>query len=224
MPTIISYRKYIDLEITRELRLPADGQHQTLGTELATLADGTTYVVLPDGATLPADQPAEIAASIQTVVTLDAVTREAIRAASPHVQLINRRVAEKIAEKYSIVDEIRLLRTLPSADFDIYNSHAEACRAQGRTEKALLGLAEVVEVPLAVTMRQARIALLQAGLLAQINTAIAAMTGPTGDAARVVWEFSSEVRRDNQLLETMATSLGLTSAQLDQLFITASGL
>lgn len=188
-------------------------------TELCTLG-GLTYVSVPDGVVLPI-QPPEL--TIEAVVLTDAL-REQIKAASPHVQLINRRVAEKIAEKYSMVDEIRLLRTLPSADFDVYNAHAEACRAQGRAEKALLGLADGAEVPMAVTMRQARVALLQAGLLEPINAAIAAMTGLDGDAARVTWEFSSEVRRDNPLIGQLSTSLGLTSAQLDQLFITAATL
>ena len=87
MPTIISYQKHIDAMITRELRLPDGVNHQRLGQEIATV-DGTTYVSLPDGATLPADQPAEIAASIQTV-TLSEPLREAIKAASPQVRVIN---------------------------------------------------------------------------------------------------------------------------------------
>ncbi len=75
-----------------------------------------------------------------------------------------------------------------------------------------------------VTMRQARLALLQAGMLTQVNTAIANMAAPDGDAARITWEFSSEVRRDNPLIGQLATALGLTSTQLDQLFTTAATL
>jgi hypothetical protein len=138
VPTIISYQKHIDALITRELRLPDGENHQRLGQEIATV-DGTTYVSLPDGATLPADQPAEIAASIQTV-TLSEPLREAIKAASPQVRVINAMVGEKIAEQYSLADEIKLLRTAPSAEFEAYNAHAEACRAWGRDQKAALGL------------------------------------------------------------------------------------
>lgn len=141
MPTIVAYQKYIDTEITRELRLPVDGQHQSLGTELATLSDGATYVCLPGGATLPADQPAEIAASIVNGVTLTAAQIADIKAASPHVRLINQRVAAMIAAEYSMADEIKLLRTAPSPEFEAYNAHAESCRAWGRVEKAKLGLA-----------------------------------------------------------------------------------
>ncbi len=101
--------------------------------------DGITYVSLPDGATLPADQPTEIAASIETVTLTDSL-REALKAASPHVYLINRRVTEMIADAYSIGDEIRLLRTAPSAEFEAYNAYVEDCRAWGRAQKAALGL------------------------------------------------------------------------------------
>ena len=138
MPSIIVYQKYITREITRELRLPEDAQHQRLGTELATL-NGLTYVALPDGVVLPEDQPQEIAATI-TGITLDDTLRDEIKSASPHVRLINARVAEKIAERYSASDEIKLLRTAPSGEFDAYNAYAESCREWGRAQKAALGL------------------------------------------------------------------------------------
>lgn len=140
MPTIISYRKYIDIQLTRELRLPLDADQHPVGTELATLADGLTYVCLPAGAVLPAEQPAEILASIINPVTLTLAQVLDIKAASPHVRLINQRVAEQIADLYSLADEIKLLRTAPSPEHDVYNTYAENCRAWGRAEKAKLGL------------------------------------------------------------------------------------
>lgn len=85
-------------------------------------------------------------------------------------------------------------------------------------------------VPDSVSMAQARLALLQFRLpggqaaLAAASAAIAAMPGIEGDAARIKWEFASEVRRDDQLVAGMAAALGLTSEQLDQLFITAATL
>ena len=139
MPSIVSYRKFIDSLVTRELRLPEDAQRQRLGTELATI-EGVTYVSLPDGATLPEDQPQEIVGSIATVTLTDAM-RSAIKAASPHVRLVNQRVREAIADRYSMADEIKLLRTAPSAEALAYNAYAEDCRDWGRAEKAKLGLA-----------------------------------------------------------------------------------
>ena len=140
MPSIVSYRKFIDSQVTRELALPEDpATRQRQGAELATI-EGLTYVSLPDGATLPEDQPQEIVGSIATVTLTDAL-RSAIKAASPHVRLINDRVREAIADRYSMADEIKLLRTAPSAECIAYNAYAEECRDWGRSEKAKLGLA-----------------------------------------------------------------------------------
>lgn len=77
---------------------------------------------------------------------------------------------------------------------------------------------EVVAVPEVVTMRQARLALLGAGLLAQVNTAVTNMPGAEGDAARIEWEYANEVRRDSPLVAELSAAFGWTSAQLDDLF------
>lgn len=132
MPYIVRYQKHITRDITRLLNAPEDA------TELCTL-DSWTYVSLPDGADLPADQPEEIADTIAPV-TLDAELREAISNASPHVGLIRERVRDMIAQAYPLHEEIKLLRTAPSAEFEAYNAHAEACREWGRVQKAGLGL------------------------------------------------------------------------------------
>lgn len=79
-------------------------------------------------------------------------------------------------------------------------------------------------VPQAVTMRQARLALLGAGLLTQINAAVANMPGAEGDAARIEWEFSSTVERNRPYVISLAGVVGLTPEQLDALFIAAQEL
>ena len=140
MPFLIAYRKHIDSMHTRELRLPEGERHERLGTELCTI-DGVTYISLPDGAQLPTGQPAEILASIEQLPTpLPAELRDQIKLASPHVRLINERVRAAIAERYSLADEIKLLRTAPSPEMQAYDAYAEECRAWGRAEKAKLGL------------------------------------------------------------------------------------
>ncbi len=53
---------------------------------------------------------------------------------------INTRVKQMICEMFSIDDQIQLLRTAPSAEFEAFNEHAEACRDWGREEKRRLGL------------------------------------------------------------------------------------
>ena len=75
------------------------------------------------------------------------------------------------------------------------------------------------KVPKAVTMRQARLALLGAGLLQSVTDAVAAMPGIEGDAARIEWEYAQEVRRDSVLVATLGNVMQMTDAQLDALFI-----
>lgn len=79
-------------------------------------------------------------------------------------------------------------------------------------------------VPEVVTMRQARLALLSAGLLAQVNTAVANMPGTEGDAASIEWEYAQEVRRDSPLVAGLSAALGLTDETLDNLYKVAAGL
>lgn len=79
-------------------------------------------------------------------------------------------------------------------------------------------------VPAAVTMRQARLALAGIGLLPQVDVAINALPEPEKTAAKIEWEFSSVVERNRPFVQQLATSLGLTSAQLDNLFIEAAKL
>ena len=139
MTSLIAYRKHIDAIYTRELRLPDAPQGQQCGQELCTLADGRTVVALFDGFTLPADQHADIAASIEPLALTDALRKEISRL-SPHIRLIDQRVRDAIADRYSITDEIKLIRTAPSPEMEAYNAYAEECRAWGRAEKAKLGL------------------------------------------------------------------------------------
>ncbi|TLX65057.1 hypothetical protein DN820_01720 [Stutzerimonas nosocomialis] len=79
-------------------------------------------------------------------------------------------------------------------------------------------------VPPEVTMRQARLALLSAGLLSQVNQALAGMAGDEGEAARIEWDYSSVMRRDKPFVQGIGAMLGLTPAQIDDLFIAAAAI
>ena len=79
-------------------------------------------------------------------------------------------------------------------------------------------------VPPSVTMRQARLALLGAGLLDDIDAAINALPSPQKEAARIEWEYSQDVQRHNGFVSVLAPLLGLTEAQTDALFLVAEGL
>ena len=74
-------------------------------------------------------------------------------------------------------------------------------------------------VPSKVTMRQARLALIEVDLLSTINAAIA---NGSDEVMKVEWEYSDEVRRDWDSLIAMATQLGMTENDIDNLFILAS--
>ncbi len=132
---IYSYQKHIDSLRTVEVALPEGENHQRIGTELATI-NGVTYVHVPDEATLP-DQPIEIDVA---PATLTDSLKDAIKAASPHIRLINTRIVEMIRLLYSMEDEIKMLRLAPSDESTAYNDYAEECRAWGRGEKAKFGL------------------------------------------------------------------------------------
>lgn len=75
-------------------------------------------------------------------------------------------------------------------------------------------------VPKVVTMRQARLALLQADLLDDVEAAIAA----ADQATRIEWEYASTVERNNALVASLTAALGWTEAQVDELFIAAAKL
>lgn len=104
---------------------------------------------------------------------------------------------------------------LPAGCIEITDEEATAIR---------LANIPSTQVPKSVTMRQGRLALLNAGLLQTVNSTIAAMTGAAGDAARIEWEFSSEIQRDKELVLSLMPIIGLTESQMDQLFISASKL
>jgi len=83
---------------------------------------------------------------------------------------------------------------------------------------------KVPPVPVVVEMAQARLALLQAGLLDTVEQAIAAGTGPAGRAAQIEWQFRARVSRSSPIVVSLAKSLGLTAQQLDNLFTAAAAL
>ena len=80
-------------------------------------------------------------------------------------------------------------------------------------------------VPKSVTRRQARQALLLAGLLDSVPAAIAALPDPTQRGlAQIEWDDSQAFERNRPLLIQLATALGLDDGALDALFVQASKL
>lgn len=100
---------------------------------------------------------------------------------------------------------------------------AELATAQAEIARltALIPAPVIVDgVPQTVTMRQARLALLASGLLDDVTAAVAG----AGEAAKIEWEYASDVSRNAILIQTLGGSLGLPGDYLDSLFVLAATL
>lgn len=85
--------------------------------------------------------------------------------------------------------------------------------------------APVVVVPQSVTRRQAKQALRLSGKLGLVQFAIDAIADPLQRGLmQDEWDESLTFERNRQSLVAMATAIGLDSAQIDELFITAATL
>lgn len=80
--------------------------------------------------------------------------------------------------------------------------------------------AAAIAVPATVTSVQARRAITAAGLRATVESAVAA----ADPATQALWYTADPIERANPTLIALATSINLTSDQLDALFRTAAGL
>lgn len=70
-----------------------------------------------------------------------------------------------------------------------------------------------------ITPRQARLKLLEVGLLDELEAIITA-----NRAWQIEWEYATEVKRDSPLIDAVASEAGLTSEQVDTMFLEASQL
>ena len=79
---------------------------------------------------------------------------------------------------------------------------------------------QVSLIPQSVTRFQARAALHLAGLLGSVE---AMMALPETDAlAKLAWQDASEFQRNSPTVLAMASALGMSETQLDDLFVQAS--
>ena len=82
----------------------------------------------------------------------------------------------------------------------------------------------LVVVPTEVSMRQARLALFQQGLLANVQPTIDGLVEPTKTVTQISWDYATVVKRDDDLVLQLASALGIGSSALDELFTLASTL
>lgn len=90
---------------------------------------------------------------------------------------------------------------------------------------AVYAKAPVAPVLPDVTPRQIRQALIISGVsMAQIDSAIAQLPEPTKSMAQIEWEYSTAFQRNRPLVAAVASLLGWTNDQLDQLWQLARSL
>jgi hypothetical protein len=78
----------------------------------------------------------------------------------------------------------------------------------------------IITIPQSVKMRQARLALHQAGKLETVEQNIQLLDKP----AQIEWEFAETVERSSPLVTKLSELLNMSTAEVDQLFISASTL
>ena len=113
--------------------------------------------------------------------------------------------------------------TLKSIDKDIYAYPVEGWYWFDALDEVITYFS-LENRPKAITMRQRRLALLQAGLLSVVSAAIESLPSPQKEAAQIEWEYSQEVQRHHRLVPLMGAALGLSEEQIDQLFILGATL
>lgn len=106
------------------------------------------------------------------------------------------------------------------AALDVATAETLAAQAAADAAKAVVQTG----VPQQVTMTQARLALLSAGMYDKVQLAIDVLPEPQKTAAQIQWDTRPTVERTNGLLTALASTLGLTDAQVDALFVAAAKL
>lgn len=127
----------------------------------------------------------------------------------------------------SVVEMSAEQATAALTAFDVVHALADDSRCASGWSYAGGDVVEpdaVTPVPAEVTMRQARLALLAAGKLAAVEAAIDAMAEPTRTGARIEWEYSNALQRDNALVAALGPALGLSTNDIDNLFRAAAAI
>lgn len=111
---------------------------------------------------------------------------------------------------------MNLFKPDPDGGPNIPLSSEEASAWRQMTEQEI----ERPASPVLVTPRQARLALLEAGLLDQVQAAVTA----AGGATQIAWEYATVLDRNDALIVSIGTALDLSPSQIDALFTQAATL
>lgn len=118
-------------------------------------------------------------------------------------EYLGKRVVMNNNNKYI---DFETLKEIPSADIRA----AETLKIQKEKE---------LSIPKSITARQARLALLQIGKLADVTAAISNLESPTKEQVEIEWEYATDIYRNNGFIDALGSALGLDKDALDDLFI-----
>lgn len=79
-------------------------------------------------------------------------------------------------------------------------------------------------VPDLVPMYKVRKLLIKRDMLAAVEAAVAALSGQSGDLARVDWQYSPNLVRLSPLVQGLGAAIGLSPDQIDALVVAADAI
>jgi hypothetical protein len=136
------------------------------------------------------------------------------------------------AVQYVVEDSVTLVNSVPTRNYKLVDMFADtpeytdmdgiviSAKTKLENETAYIAKQQADSVPKVITPLQARLALSQLGLRQQVEDSMLTSSQDVKD----FYEFALEWRRDNAQLLSMATSLGMDSAVIDNFFLLASTL
>lgn len=129
----------------------------------------------------------------------------------PLVDILSELLGKRVVMSDNKYIEFDTLKEVPSADIRT----AEALKVEKEKE---------LSIPKSITARQARLALLQIGKLADVTAAISNLQSPIKEQVEIEWEYATDIFRNNGFIDALGSALGLDKNALDDLFIAAKSI
>lgn len=124
----------------------------------------------------------------------------------PLVDVLSQNMGKRIVMNGDDYVELDTLKKVPKAKID-------ECLA------LRVGIEKNLTVPLKITMRQARLYLLEINLLDEVESIISQER-----AAQIEWEYAADVLLDSPLIRSVQSTLQLSNDQIADMFIAAGKL
>ena len=129
----------------------------------------------------------------------------------PLIDILSELLGKRVVMSDNKYIEFDTLKEVPSADIRT----AEALKVEKEKE---------LSIPKSITARQARLALLQIGKLAEVTAAISNLQSPIKEQVEIEWEYATDIFRNNGFIDALGSALGLDKDALDDLFIAAKSI